>query len=56
MPEWEIKPFEQFPQTPELYLEQIDQELDSLKHRYEYLIEEKARMVRELGRLADENS
>lgn len=47
MPEWELRPFDNFPQTDELYLEQIEQELESLKQREVYLLSERERVEHE---------
>lgn len=47
MPEWTLNPWNNFPQTPELYLGQTEQELASAEERTEYLLEERARIVSE---------
>lgn len=56
MPKWEITPFEQFPQTAQLYLEQIEQELEAMPRRWEWLLEEKERMIAEIERQANAGS
>ena len=53
MPIWEMNPFsdENFPQTPQVYLTQLDQELESMDGRKVYILEERQRTVSEIKRL-----
>lgn len=55
MPEWELHPFDNYPQTPEIYLDQIQQELDAILRRRIWLVEEWHRVRDEIERLKSEN-
>lgn len=55
MAEWEINPYEQFPQTPELYFKQLEQELESIERRKEYLLSERQRIMVDIDQLGIEN-
>lgn len=58
MPKWELDPYTNFPQTPEVYIEQLDQEIASCQERWTWLVLEKYRMEQERIRLEglNENS
>jgi chorismate mutase len=54
MPQWELNPHANFPQTPELYLEQIEQEFEALDRKKDFLVEERIRVRSEIARLKGE--
>lgn len=56
MPEWETHPFDNFPQTPQEYFKQVEQELEALERRREYLLEERIRIVTEIERIEGEDT